>query len=62
MSELTHLQFQQIDPSSDDGVGDDDQDDINLDEQVTEDELDHYWDEVVEDIHKDPDWFTFADE
>ena len=33
-----------------------------LKEQIDEKELENYWEEVVEDLEKDPDWFTFADE
>lgn len=63
MSELNYLQFQPIDSSSDDANGGQQKDeDIILDEQIDENSLENYWDEVVQDIHKDPDWFTFADE
>lgn len=65
MSLLSHLQFQAIDPSSSDDIPDGHgvQDDyISLSEQIDEQELDSFWDEVVQDIHDDPDWFTFADE
>lgn len=64
MSELNYLQFQPIDASSDDGSMGSQQVDENiaLDEQIDESSLENYWDEVVADIHEDPDWFTFADE
>lgn len=63
MSELNYLQFQPIDPSSDDALnGQQKDEDIVLDEQIDENSLENYWEEVVQDIHKDPDWFTFADE
>jgi len=63
MSELNYLQFQPIDSSSDDTFSTQQKDeDIILDEQIDENSLENYWEEVVEDIHKDPDWFTFADE
>lgn len=63
MSELNYLQFQPIDSSSDDSSDSQQKDeDINLEEQIDENSLENYWDEVVQDIHKDPDWFTFADE
>jgi hypothetical protein len=63
MSELNYLQFQPIDPSSEDvSNGQQKDEDIILDEQIDENSLETYWDEVVQDIHKDPDWFTFADE
>jgi hypothetical protein len=63
MSLLKYLQFQEIDASTDD-IADTHrvQDDISLDEQVDEDSLEKFWDQVVDDIHHDPDWFTFADE
>ena len=63
MSELNYLQFQPIDSSSDDtSSGQQKDEDIILDEQIDENSLENYWDEVVQDIHQDPDWFTFADE
>jgi len=63
MSELNYLQFQPIDSSSDDTFNTQQKDeDIILDEQIDENSLENYWEEVVQDIHKDPDWFTFADE
>lgn len=63
MPELNYLQFQPIDASSDDGLDDQQKDeDIDLDEQIDENSLESYWDQVVSDIHKDPDWFTFAEE
>lgn len=34
---------------------------IKLDEDVSEQQLDKFWDEVVEDIHKDPTWFDFSE-
>lgn len=36
-------------------------DDIVLSEQLDEGELEKYWDQVVSDIHSDPEWFSFAD-
>ncbi len=64
MSELNYLQFQPIDPAGDDisDAHSKKDDDITLNEQINEDELDNYWDQVVADIHQDPEWFTFADE
>ena len=63
MSELNYLKFQKIDPSSDD-IDDEHkhQDEIVLDDDIDEDNLESYWDQVVQDIHKDPSWFTFTDE
>ena len=63
MSELNHLVFQPIDDSNDDIPQDHRQNDnIELNEQIDEDSLENYWDNVVNDIHQDPEWFTFADE
>ena len=64
MSLLSHLDFQKIDDTDDDapfsnGIQDEE---IDLKEQLDEKELENYWEEVVEDLEKDPDWFTFADE
>ena len=61
MSLLNNLQLQQIDDSADDlssgwAVPDDD---ITLNDPVDENELETYWDQVVDDNHQDPDWFTF---
>ena len=62
MSLLNYLQFQQIDSSYDD-VSDShrEQDDFNLDEQLDESQLENFWEQVVRDIHEDPEWFSFAD-
>jgi len=63
MSLLNYLQFQEIDSSNDD-IADThrQQDDILLDEPMDEGTLEKFWEQVVDDIHKDPDWFSFADE
>ena len=63
MSLLNYLQFQAIDSSYDD-VPDEHlhQDDILIDEPFDEGTLESFWDKVVDDIHNDPDWFSFADE
>ena len=63
MSLLNYLQFQEIDSSSEDIPEEHcHQDEIVLNEQIDENSLETYWEKVVEDIHKDPDWFTFTDE
>jgi hypothetical protein len=63
MSELNYLQFQPIDPSSDDiSEQHRHQDDIVLSEDLDENLLEKYWEQVVDDIHQDPDWFTFDNE
>ncbi len=61
MSLLDSLQLQQIDDSTDDlsqarFLPDDD---ITLGDQIDEGALENYWEQVVDDIHKDPDWFSF---
>jgi hypothetical protein len=63
MSLLNYLQFQKIDQSSDD-ISDEHrpQDDIALDEPVDEASLEKFWEQVVEDIHEDPEWFSFDNE
>ena len=63
MSLLNYLQFQEIDSSSDD-IPDShrEQDDIFLDEPFDESSLENFWEQVVQDIHDDPEWFSFADE
>ncbi len=65
MSLLNYLQFQPIDPSSDEDeipVAHQQRQDINLNEQLDEASLEMFWNHVVEDIHDDPEWFTFSDE
>ncbi len=63
MSLLNFLQFQPIDSSLED-VSEEHkvQDNISLDESFDDDSLDQFWDKIIQDIHNDPDWFTFADE
>jgi len=62
MSELNYLEFQRIDASSDD-MSDShrSQDNIILGD-IDEKSLESYWEKVVQDIHQDPDWFTFSDD
>lgn len=63
MSLLNYLQFQEIDASADDIPKQHrQQDDILLDEPFDENSLENFWEQVVKDIHEDPEWFTFADE
>lgn len=53
--------------TADDGIDDrilnrrSSSDDFNLKESVDEDSLDAFWNNVEEDIHNDPEWFTFTD-
>jgi len=61
MSLLNFLRLQEIDSSFDD-VSDESRlrdDDIELNDQFDEDSLESYWDQVVQDIHEDPEWFNF---
>ena len=62
MSLLNYLRFQEIDSSFDD-ISDEHrlQDDIVLDDQFDEESLESYWEQVVRDIHEDPEWFNFSD-
>lgn len=64
MSIFNRLQLQEIDDLSSNKKGGSSQseDEIRLDEQIDENSLDSYWDKVINDIHKDPEWFTFSDE
>lgn len=65
MSLLNYLQLQEIDDFPDDEAVDfrrPSDDDISLDEQLDEMSLENYWSQVVDDIHEDPEWSTFADE
>lgn len=62
MSFLKYVEFQPIDHLSD-PIPDDHTsfDDISLDEQIDETSLEKFWDQVVEDIHHDPEWYNFSD-
>jgi len=63
MSLLNFLRLQEIDSSFDD-ISDENRfkdDNIELDDQLDEDSLEHYWEQVVDDIHEDPEWFNFSD-
>jgi hypothetical protein len=63
MSLLDHLEFQKIDTLSDDiSSNHSQQDDIFLNDQIDEAELENFWAKVVDDIHHDPEWFSFTDE
>jgi len=62
MSLLNHLQLQPIDDVANGMPFTGDDEEINLKEQIDERELEDYWEEVAEDLERDPDWFTFADE
>jgi hypothetical protein len=65
MSLLKFLQFQPIDPASDVDEIDEDHkihQEIQLNEQLDDQDLEKYWEDVVKDIHKDPQWYTFSDE
>ena len=63
MSELNYLEVQPIDASSDDiSEQHRHQDEIVLSEDLDESLLEKYWEQVVDDIHQDPDWFTFDNE
>lgn len=63
MSLLNYLQFQPIDASSendDPSSNDQMREKINLEEQIDEPQLEAFWDQVVQDIHEDPEWFNFS--
>ena len=64
MSLLNFLQFQPIDPSSDQAeISSNHQQDqqIDLSDSVDEEALEAFWAEVEQDIQNDPEWFTFSD-
>lgn len=62
MSLLNYLQFQEIDATSDEMPDQHRvQDNILLDD-IDEQSLEDFWDQVVQDIHNDPDWFSFVNE
>ncbi len=63
MSLLNYLQFQKID-DADDEIPPKHRvlEKLNLKEEIDEETLEKFWDQVVDDIRHDPDWFTFAEE
>lgn len=62
MSLQNYLQFQPIDSSENDDATSDYQknEKIDLNEQIDEPQLEAFWDQVVQDIHEDPEWFNFS--
>ena len=60
------LAFQPVDPLGD-GLGDEieaerhEADAIQLQEQL-DSTLSDKWEAIIEDVHKDPDWFQFAED
>jgi hypothetical protein len=63
MSVLKYLQFQPIDPSSDQEEIDENHkihQDFDLNENIDEDNLEAFWNQVEKDIENDPEWFKFA--
>jgi hypothetical protein len=36
--------------------------DIDLDDDIDEQALEDSWDNIVKDVEKDPEWFTFSDD
>jgi len=62
MSLLKYLQFQPIDRLNEIPDEHKSQDDILLDEPVDETSLEQFWEKVVQDIHEDPEWFSFDNE
>lgn len=59
MSYLNHLIFQPIDRFSEVPDSHSSSDNIDLDDPVDDASLEKFWDQVVDDIHQDPEWFTF---
>lgn len=66
MSLLQYLKLQPVEPN-DDGSSDSPLDSYTPDEMITLDnyidgiELEHEWDQIVQDIESDPEWFKFSD-
>ena len=60
MALLENLQLQTIDPQDDDEINGT-EDSIDLRDPVNEGKLEKFWDQVVDDLHKDPDWYKFDD-
>lgn len=62
MSLLKYVEFQPIDHLSDPIPEEHTSaDDFSLDDQIDEESLEKFWDQVVKDIHQDPEWFKFSD-
>jgi hypothetical protein len=65
MSDLKYLQLQPVEPN-DDGTSNSPLDDYQQDETILLEadldaaDLDQKWQQIVDDIEKDPEWFTFA--
>jgi hypothetical protein len=62
---LNYLQFQPIDPSSDqDEIAPEHRivQEIDLNEQIDEGQLEAFWNQVEQDIEQDPEWFNFSNE
>lgn len=60
---MTLLPFLRLQPIDDDDVETPDIDDtITLKEEINEADLDAFWNQVMHDIHEDPDWFKFESE
>ena len=63
MSLLNYLKFQTIDASADDDNSENVQkDEIKLNESIDEQNLENFWNQVVQDIHDDPEWSKFSDD
>jgi hypothetical protein len=66
MSLLQYLKPQPVEPNND---GSDDSpldayspdETISLDNYIDESELENEWNQIVQDIEKDPEWFNFSD-
>lgn len=65
MSIYKYLQLQPVEPTNDGTISDLDdyaQDEtIDLDHDVSEQELDQHWDEILRDFKSDPDKLNFSD-
>jgi hypothetical protein len=63
MSLLNCLEFQSIGSNDNVPAGHGrNSDDIDLDEEIDEDTLNAKWDMIIDDVRKDPQWFTFDNE
>jgi hypothetical protein len=68
MSLLQYLQLQPVDPDHDDDSHVSDFDDyqkdetISLKEDINPAELEAEWTDIVDDLEKDPNWFSFDDD
>lgn len=64
MSIFNKLQYSQVDNQSEEDAklpSKKNDDNFDLHEQISESDLDDFWNNVEQDIQKDPEWFKFTE-